>query len=121
MACGIAGALQNIKRKISTGRNPYQQKRDDADEIIVIEVSGFIDQFDISKTKKKGNDGHPVEITNRDKNRRDDQQRKQCIHPCRTQWFNPIEAVKGKMKLWLDVKIAHPAFKQKTDNTYQHN
>ncbi len=41
-------------------REKYHHQANHADEIIMIQVSAFINQFDVGKTYKQSNTGYPV-------------------------------------------------------------
>ena len=100
-------------------RQKNHQKAEDADEIVVVQVSGLIHQFDVGEAEEKDYDGNAVFVSDCHKEGRQSADCKNQIGPFAKRLY-PFKAVVRKEKLWFNVELGYPSVDRKTNDAPQH-
>lgn len=85
----------------------------------MIEIGGFIHEFDVCETQEKRDDGHFVVIPQRYEYRWGATDDKNQIGPF-AERLNPLEAVIAEKERWFDIKFLNPSIGCKTYHAYKH-
>ena len=85
-----------------------QQQRQQAHEVIVVQVRGHVDQFHVGEEQEEKQRRPPVEQTDRDQRCAHQQHREHRIHPFCRERLHPTETEVGEVEYRIHVQRMHP-------------
>ena len=101
-------------------RQKAEQKAEQRDKVVVVQVIGLVEQFSVGKEHKEGDDADSIERTQCHRQRQNCNRHIDGIETKARQRFYPAKTIVGKVKVWLDVKHVNPAIAHKTQRAHKH-
>ena len=104
----FALAPQGVERRRAVQRHEYHQKAEEADEIVVVQVRGLVQQLDIGEQGEERRDGKPVAIAECYAQTGESKQGEVDVHSPGGPWLDPPEAGVREVVLRHDVEVGYP-------------
>ena len=91
---------QGIHRPAAVGRQDGQQRRQQADQVEVIQVAGLLQQEDVGKHQEEAGGADPVQESQGDKRREHPHQRQVDVHSIAGPRLNEVQGPIGEVELF---------------------
>jgi hypothetical protein len=102
------GLAARVQRPDSVRRQKDHQSAEQADEIVVIEIVGFVDQLDVREANEEERHRDAVVKADSDRECEDDERDKVHVHEGGRQRHHPRKRIPCEVKGRLDVELVHP-------------
>lgn len=86
----------------------------------MVEIGGFVNEFDIRKTQKEHNNRYSIFVSQRDTKRSDSADNKECIIVYAKR-LHPFKAKVFKMKRRVYIEFLYPTVSPKPDHAVHHH
>jgi len=108
-----------VQGKMPVGRQKNHEETQHADEVVVVEVGGFVHQLNVGKAEEKYDDGSPVLKSDGDKNSGKPADDKYQIGPLSYR-LDPFKTIIREKKIRFDIELVNPTVCSKTNNADEH-
>jgi hypothetical protein len=103
------------------GRQNYEQAGKKTDQIVVIQVGGLIQQFDVREAQKEEYRANPIENAECNAKSEHHKGNEMGVHERIGPGPDPLEARVGKMKRRGQIEFADPTFGHESDHCAGHH
>jgi predicted SPOUT superfamily RNA methylase MTH1 len=112
----ILGNIERIRRMSRQEKSQYQQQ---PKQIMMVEIVGKIEQFDIRKTQEKPKNGFSVMIAQDYGDRSKQKQAKNGVNRKGIGGGQPMERIKAKKKSRFEIIATYPAENEITQHRHE--
>ena len=112
-------AAPRVQRPDAMGGQQEQQQAGETDEVVVVEVGGFVDQLDVGEAEREEQGGGAVAPAEHDREGEQAERGEMEMHPGRGPGAHPLEADVAEMVRGIDVELVNPAVGEEANDSRQ--